>query len=89
MHNKISDKPQITLEMNEYIQEQIDNRNYVNINIEEAGKENQLHFVGYNFVVSASSSTKVRMTTDSSMKTETGLSLNEVTQPAPEDVPSL
>ena len=35
-----------------------------------------MHFVVYNFVVSAtSSSTKVRMTTDSSMKTETGLSL--------------
>ena len=49
-----------------------------------------MHFVGYNFVVSAtSSSTKVRMTTDSSKHTETGLSLNEVTQPAPGDVPSL
>ena len=29
------------------------------------------------------------MTTDSSMKTQTGLSLNEVTKPAPGDVPSL
>ena len=46
--------------------------------------------MGYNFEVSAtSSSTKVRMTTDSSMHTETSLSLNEVTQPAPGDVPSL
>ena len=60
------------------------------VDLEYARKENQLHFVGYNFMVSAtSSSTKVRMTTDSSMKTETGLSLNEVTQLAPGDVPSL
>ena len=72
------------------MQEQINNGNYVEINIEDARKENQLHFVGYNFVVSAtSSSTKVRMTMDSSMKTETGLSLNDVNQPAPGDVPSL
>ena len=72
------------------MQEQIDNGNYVEIAIKDARKDNQLHFVGYNFVVSAtSSSTKVRMTTDSSMKTETGLSLNDVTQPAPGDVPSL
>ena len=46
--------------------------------------------MGYNFVVSVtSSSTKVRMTTDSSMCTKTGLSLNKVTQPAPGNVPSL
>ena len=90
LHNKISDKPEIAAEMDKYIQEQIDNENYVKINVEEARKTNQLHFVGYNFVVSAtSSSTKVRMTSDSSMHTETGLSLNEVTQPAPGDVPSL
>ena len=57
------------------------------INVEESRKTNQLHFVGYNFVVSATSSS--RMTTDSSMRTETGLSLNKVTQPAPGDVPSL
>ena len=70
--------------------EQFDNRNYVKIDIDESRKTNQLHFVGYNFVVSpTSSSTKVRMTTDSSMRTETGFSLNDVTQPAPGDVPSL
>ena len=52
--------------------------------IDKAGKDNhQLHFVGYNFVVSdTSSSTKVRMTTDSFMCTESGLSLNQVIQPA-------
>ena len=51
---------------------------------------NQLHFVAYNFVVSStSSSTKVRMTTDSSMRTETGLSLNDVSQPAPGNVPNM
>ena len=61
------------------------------IDIDEARNNNhQLHFVGYNFIVSATSSfTKVRMTTDSFMHTETGLSLNEVTQPAPGEVPSL
>ena len=90
MHNEIADKPEIASEIDKYIQEQVDNGNYVKITIEEAGKKNQLHFVGYNFVVSASSSsTKVRMTTDSSMKTETGLSLNEVTQSTTGDVPSL
>ena len=58
------------------------------IDIDESRKTNQLHFVGYKFVVSAtSSSTKVRMTMDSSMHTETGLSLNDVTHPAPGDVP--
>ena len=72
------------------MQEQIDNGNYVKIKVEESRKTNQLHFKGYNFVVFAtSSSTKVRMTTDSSMGTKTGLSLNKVTQPAPGDVPSL
>ena len=72
------------------MQEQIDNGNYVKISIKESRKNNQLHFVGYNFVVSStSSSTKVRKTTDSSMRTESGLSLNKVTQPAPGDVPSL
>ena len=72
------------------MQEQIHNGNYVKINVEESRKNNQLHFVGYNFMVSSTSScTKVRMTTDSSMHTESGLSLNEVTQPAPGDVPSL
>ena len=85
LHNKTSDKPKIALETDKYIQEQIDNGNYIKINVEEARKENQLHFVGYNFVVSAtSSSTKVRMTTDSSICTKTGL-----TQPAPGDIPSL
>ena len=89
LHNKISDKPEIASKKDKYIQEQI-NGNYIKINVKEARKENQLHFVGYNFVVSAtSSSTKVRRTTDSSMGTETGLSLNKFTQPAPGDVPSL
>ena len=37
---------------------------------------------------STSSSTKVQMTTDSSMRTETGLSLNDVSQPAPGNVPN-
>ena len=91
LHNKIHDKPEISTEIDKYMSEQINNGNYVKIaSINEARKTNQLHFVGYNFVVSAtSSSTKVRMTTDSSMRTKTGLSLNEVTQPAPGDVPSL
>ena len=76
--------------MDKYMQEQINSGNYVKINIGESKKNNQLHFVGYNFIVSSSSSsTKVRMTTDSSMRTESGLSLNEVPQPAPGDVPSL
>ena len=69
----------------------MNNSNYVETDINKARRNNhQLHFVGFNFVVSStSSSTKVRMTTNNSMRTESGLSLNEVTQPAPEDVPSL
>ena len=77
LHSKISDKPEIVTKIDKYIQEQIDNGNYKKIDVEEARKENQLHFVGYNFVVSAAcSSTKVRMTRNSFMRTESGLSLN-------------
>ena len=76
--------------MDKYIQQQVGNGNYVEINPDEHRDHHQLHFVVYNFVVSnTSTSTKVRMTTDSSMRTESGLSLNDVTQPAPGNVPSL
>ena len=77
--------------MDQYIYEQVENGNYEEINPSEAFlNDHQLHFVGYNFVVSCtSSSTKVRMTTDSSMHTESGLSLKMVTKPAPGVVPSL
>ena len=77
--------------MDKYIQEQVYNKNYIEVDPYIASQEGlQVHFVGYNFVVSStSSSTKVRMTTDSSMRTETGLSLNEVTKPAPGVVPKL
>ena len=75
--------------MDKYIQEQVYNKNYIEVDPNMARQEgHQVHFVGYNFVVSStSSSTKVRMTTDSSMCTETGLSLNKVTTPAPGVVP--
>ena len=90
LHNKISNKPKITTEMDKYIQQQIDNGNYIEINPEDHRKNHQLHCVAYNFVVSStSSSTKVIITTNSSMRTESGLSLNDVTQPAPGDIPSL
>ena len=46
LHNKISDKPDISWEIDGYVQEQINNKNYVKINVEEARKDNQLHFVG-------------------------------------------
>ena len=63
---------------------------YIEINPEDHRGQYQLHFVAYNFVVSStSSSTKVRMTTDSSMRTKTGLSLNDVSQPAPGNVPNM
>ena len=76
--------------MDQYIYEQVENGNFVEINPSEARLNHQLHFIGYNFVVSStSSSTKVRMTTDSSMRTESELSLNRVTKPAPGVVPSL
>ena len=76
LHNKMNDKPEIAAKMDRYIREQVNNCKYVEININEARKNNRLHFVGYNFVVPAtSSSTKVRMTKDSSMRTKSGLSL--------------
>ena len=90
LHGKIWDKPEISKEIDDYMKEQVDCGNYIPVDVNEARKKFQLHFVGYNFVVSAtSSSTKVRMTTDSSMRSESGLSLNDVTKPAPGDVPSL
>ena len=81
----------IVAEIDNYMLEQKINGNYIEVDIHAARREgHQLHFVGYNFVVSSTSlSTKVRMTTDSSMRTQTGLSLNEVTQPAPGLIPNL
>ena len=71
--------------MDQYILGEVENGNYVEINPSEARiNGHQLHFMGYNYVVSSTStSTKVRITTDSSMHTESGLSLNGVTKPAP------
>ena len=91
LHNKIYPKPEVANEMDKYWQEQVHNGNYIPMDPHTAKMEgHQIHFVGYNFVVSStSSSTKVRMTTDSSMRTESGLSLNEVTKPAPGVVPKL
>ena len=90
MHKKIYSLPEIPTELDKYIQSQADKGNFVEINPENHRDEYQLHFVAYNYVVSGtSSSTKIRMTTDSSMRTETGLSLNDVTQPAPGNVPNL
>ena len=90
LHAKVYKQPEVAPAIDEYIQSQIDNGNYVEINPDDFRGKFQLHFVAYNFVVSStSSSTKVRLTTDSSMRSETGLSLNDVTQPAPGDVPNI
>ena len=90
LHARITDKPEIVAEMDKYINQQINNGNYSEINPEDDRDQHQLHSIAYNFVVSStSSSTKVRMTTDSSMRTETGLSLNVVSQPAPGNVPNM
>ena len=77
--------------MDLYIKEQVDNDNYIPFDLKEACQEkHQLHIVGYNFLDSSTSmSTKVKMTTDSSMKTDRGLSLNKVTKPASGDIPNL
>ena len=57
LHNKMNDKPEIAAEMDRYILEQVNNGNYVEIDVNEARENNhQLQFVGYNFVVSATSS---------------------------------
>ena len=60
---KIFPKPDVASGMDQYIHEQVENGNYVEINPSEARLNNhQHHFVGYNFVVlSTSSSFKVRM----------------------------
>ena len=42
LHNKISNKPEITAEMDKYIQQQIDNDNYMEINPEDQRKHHQL-----------------------------------------------
>ena len=90
-HDKIYPKPEVALEMDKYIKEQVDNTNYIQTNpYVERQEGHQLHFVCYNFVVlSTSSSIKVQMKTDNSMCTKTCLSLNEVTKPAPGVVPNL
>ena len=77
--------------MDQFIFGEVENGNYVKINPSEARNSgHQLHFLGYNYVVSSASiSTKVRMTTDSSMRTESSLSLNGVTKPDPGVIPSL
>ena len=77
--------------MDKYIEEHVNKSNYILVDPYMARQEgHKIHFVGYNFVVSStSSSTKVRMMTDSFMRTETGLSLNEVTKPAHGVVPNL
>jgi len=60
LHVRIADKPEIAVEMDKYINQQINNGNYIEINPEEHRDQYQLHFVAYNFVVSStSSSTKV------------------------------
>ena len=68
--NKIYPNPEVAGEMDLNIKEQVDNENYIPIVLKEALQENhQLHFVGYNYVVSSTStSTKVRMTTQSSTR---------------------
>ena len=60
LHARIADKPEIAAEMDKYINQQINNGNYIEINPEDHRDQHQLHFVAYNFVVSStSSSTKV------------------------------
>ena len=39
LHNKLSDKPEISSEIDKYMQEQIDNKNYMEIVIEDARKD--------------------------------------------------
>ena len=75
LHSKVYTQPMVAAEIDDYVEEQVDVDNYIKVDIHTAKQEgHQLHFVGYNFVVSSTSlSTKVRMTTDSSMRTETGL----------------
>ena len=50
----------------------------------------QKHYTAYNFVVNTNSeTTKIRIVTDSSCKTETGLSLNDVVKAPPGNIPSM
>ena len=56
LHYNIFPKPDIASGMDWYIYEQVDNGNYVEINPSEAHLNHQLHFIGYNFVFSSTSS---------------------------------
>ena len=83
LHVKISNKPNVAKEVDGYIKELVDSSNYIPIDVDKARKKFKLHFVGYNFIFSAtSSSTKVMMTKDSSRHSESGLSLKNFTKPA-------
>ena len=62
LHARTADKPEITAKIDKYINQQINNRNYIEINPDDHRDQHQLHFVAYNFVVSStSSSTKARV----------------------------
>jgi len=91
LHKRVFSKPHISTELDKYIFDQVQCGNYVEVDLEEVKESGkQYHAVAYNFVVSENStSTKVRLVTDSSMKTETGLSLNDVTKDAPGQVPDM
>ena len=62
LNNKIFSKPDVAAGMDQHIHKQVENGNYVEIDPSAARLNNhQLHFVGYNFMVSSTSlSIKVR-----------------------------
>ena len=60
LHRKVYPLPMIPTELDKYIQTQIDQGNYVEIDPEEFRGKYQLHFVAYNFIYSGTSSSETQ-----------------------------
>ena len=80
----ITKKPDVARAVNIYVATQKAEKKWVSVTQEEIQKAEQIHYVVYNFVESeTSTSTKVRFVTDSSCRTESGLSLNHTVRAPP------
>ena len=88
---KIGKNREVALEVDKYVREQLEQSKWEEIQPRELmNPTRQYHWTVYNFVVNqGSATTKVRFVTDSSSKTETGISLNEVVQQPPGKIPDM
>ena len=80
----VSKKLDVAKSMDDYVANQMAEKKWVKVTQEEIQQAEQVHYVVYNFVESeTSTSTKVRFVTDSSCRTESGLSLNHTVRDPP------